>query len=50
MRVYYTNIMSPCWGGAGDRGCAPTSRGNHLSNATCLTQAFFKRGEECSTL
>ena len=20
-------------------------RGNHLSNATCLTRAFFKRGE-----
>ena len=25
-------------------------RGNHLSNTTCLTQAFFKSGEECSTL
>ena len=23
-------------------------RGNHLSNATCLTQVFFKSGEECS--
>ena len=23
-------------------------RGNHLSNATCLTRAFFKSGEECS--
>ena len=22
-------------------------RGNHLSNTTCLTQALFKRGEEC---
>ena len=25
-------------------------RGNNLSNTTCLTQAFFKRGEECSKL
>ena len=23
-------------------------RGSHLSNTTCLTQAFFKSGEECS--
>ena len=24
--------------------------GSHLSNATCLTQVFFKSGEECSKL
>ena len=23
-------------------------KGNNLSNTTCLTQAFFKSGEECS--
>ena len=23
----------------------PRIRGNHLSNTTCLTQVFFKRGE-----
>ena len=23
----------------------PTFRGNHLSNTTCLTHVFFKRGE-----
>ena len=22
-------------------------RGNHLSNATCLTQVFVKSGEQC---
>ena len=25
-------------------------RGNHSSSTTCLTQVFFKRGEECSTV
>ena len=25
-------------------------RGNHLSNTTCLTQAFFRRGERCGKL
>ena len=25
-------------------------RGNHLSNASCLTQVFFKSGEECGKL
>ena len=24
--------------------------GNHLSNGTCLAHAFFKSGEQCSTL
>ena len=28
----------------------PCFRGNNLSRTTCLTQAFFKRGEDCSTL
>ena len=23
-------------------------RGNHLSNTTCLTHVFFKRGQSCS--
>ena len=23
-------------------------RGNHLSNTTCLTQGFFKSGQDCS--
>ena len=48
---------------AGPRDCRPARRpvlraspdtarfrGNHLSNATCLPQCFFKSGEECSTL
>ena len=30
--------------------CTAWLRGNHLSNATCLTQVFFKSGEECSML
>ena len=25
-------------------------RGNHLSSTTCLTQVFFKSGEECDKL
>ena len=25
-------------------------RGNHLSNTTCLTRAFFKSGEYCSEI
>ena len=41
---------------AGPGGAAPQHRarpglqGNHLSNTTCLAQAFFKSGEDCSEL
>ena len=28
-----------------DNACVASFRGNHLSNTTCLTQAFFKSGE-----
>ena len=32
----------------GNRGNAAATRGNHLSNATCLANVFFKSGEKCS--
>ena len=37
-------------GGAKTNETAATVRGNHSSNTTCLTHAFFKSGEECSKL
>ena len=30
--------------------CPGPIRGNHLSNTTCLTHAFFKSGEQCAKL
>ena len=39
-------LLKPCFHVAG----SDHLRGNHLSNTTCLTRAFFKSGEECSTL
>ena len=38
------------WGSPGYHIVSDMFRRNHLSNTTCLTQAFFKRGEQCSKL
>ena len=55
IRIIHVYILSPPWPRPLSTPvvvqtvmATPTFGGNHLSDTTCLTQALFKRGEECS--